>query len=151
MHLQDWLALVKWGASGLGEGTARRLIKHGASVITKDRDVEEALKIVKAKFHKLDVTVNCAGIGVASKIYNFKKDSPHSLDDFMKTLNVNTIGTFNVIRQAVGLMGKNAPDEDGQKGVVINTASVAAFEGQRGQVAYSASKGGIVRHDIAIG
>ncbi|XP_055934354.1 3-hydroxyacyl-CoA dehydrogenase type-2-like isoform X1 [Argiope bruennichi] len=165
------VALVTGGASGLGEGTARRLIKHGASVvildlpssngqkvaeelgqncafapadITKDRDVEEALKIVKAKFHKLDVTVNCAGIGVASKIYNFKKDSPHSLDDFMKTLNVNTIGTFNVIRQAVGLMGKNAPDEDGQKGVVINTASVAAFEGQRGQVAYSASKGGIV-------
>jgi len=165
------VALVTGGASGLGEATVRRLVKQGASVVicdlpssqgqkvaqelgdkcafapidvTKENDVQEALNVVQKKFRKLDITVNCAGIGVASKTYNFKKGTPHSLDDFMKTLQVNTIGSFNVIRLAVGLMAKNQPDEDGQKGVIINTASIAAYDGQTGQVAYSASKGGIV-------
>ncbi|KAG8195093.1 hypothetical protein JTE90_029672 [Oedothorax gibbosus] len=165
------VAIVTGGASGLGEGVARRLIGQGASVVicdlpgskgqqlaeelgqtcafaptdvTKEADVQEALKVVKTKFRKLDVAVNCAGIGVATKTFNFKKNTPHSLEDFMKVINVNTIGTFNVIRLAVGLMGLNQPDEDGQKGVIVNTASVAAYDGQRGQAAYSASKGGIV-------
>ncbi|GIX78585.1 hypothetical protein CEXT_606491 [Caerostris extrusa] len=165
------VALVTGGASGLGEGTARRLIQQGASVvicdlpssngqkladelgekcafaptdITKETEVQEALNVVKTKFRKLDVAVNCAGIGIASRTYNFKKNVPHSFDEFCRIINVNTIGTFNVIRHAVGLMGMNNPDEDGGKGVVINTASVAAYDGQRGQVAYSASKGGIV-------
>ncbi|GFY62340.1 3-hydroxyacyl-CoA dehydrogenase type-2 [Trichonephila inaurata madagascariensis] len=165
------VALVTGGSSGLGEGTARRLIQHGASVlildlpssngqklaeelgercaftptdVTKETEVEEALKVVKTKFHKLDILVNCAGIGVATKTYNFKKNTPHSLQDFARAIDVNAIGTFNTIRLSVGLMGKNQPDEDGQKGVIINTASVAAYDGQRGQVAYSASKGAIV-------
>lgn len=169
--IKGLVALVTGGASGLGEATVRRLVKNGASVVicdlpssggeklaqelgkqcafnptdvTKEDDVVSALHDVKKRFHKLDIAVNCAGIGVASKTYNFKKDTPHSLDDFMKAISVNTVGTFNVIRYVVGLMGKNQPDEDGQKGVIINTSSVAAFDGQRGQVAYSASKGGIV-------
>lgn len=169
--IKGLVALVTGGASGLGEATARRLIRDGASVVicdlqssngshvaeelgekcafspadvTSEADVQSALRLVASKFQKLDVVVNCAGIGIAKKTYDAKKDSVHPLEDFDKTLMVNTVGTFNVIRLAVGLMGRNRPDEDGQKGVIINTASVAAFEGQRGQVAYAASKGGIV-------
>jgi len=82
--------------------------------------------------------------GVAFKVYNFNKDKAHTQEDFIKVQLVNTCGTFNVIRQAVGLIGKNEPDSDNQRGVVINTASVAAFDGQMGQAAYSASKGAIV-------
>lgn len=168
--LKGLVAIVTGGASGLGEATVRRLVQQGASAVicdlpssngnkiaqelgekcafapidvTKEDDVQSALQLSKSKFHKLDIVVNCAGIGVASKTFNFKKNVPHSLDDFIKTLSVNTIGTFNIIRLAVGVMAKNQPDEDGQKGVVINTSSIAAFDGQRGQVAYSASKGGI--------
>merc|ERR1719493_344124 len=98
----------------------------------------------KDKFGRLDAVVNCAGIGVAFKVYNFNKDRAHTQEDFVKVQLVNTCGTFNVIRQAVGLIGKNEPDSDNQRGVVINTASVAAFDGQMGQAAYSASKGAIV-------
>jgi 3-hydroxyacyl-CoA dehydrogenase/3-hydroxy-2-methylbutyryl-CoA dehydrogenase len=90
------------------------------------------------------------GIGVAFKTYNFNKDLPHRLEDFTKVLMVNTVGSFNVIRLSVGLMGKNAPNEDGQRGVVINTASVAAYDGQMGQAAYSASKGAIVGMTLPI-
>ena len=96
------------------------------------------------KFGRLDATVNCAGIGVAFKVYNFNKNRAHSLEDFNKVQMVNVCGTFNVIRLAVGMMGSNEPDDDNQRGVVINTASVAAFDGQMGQAAYSASKGAIV-------
>lgn len=88
--------------------------------------------------------MNCAGIGVAYKTYNFKKDLPHSLEDFTKVITVNTIGTFNVLRLGVGLIGKNQPDGNGQRGVVINTASVAGYEGQIGQAAYAASKAAII-------
>merc|ERR1719203_1133378 len=112
--------------------------------ITKTEDVENALAETKAKFGRLDATVNCAGIGVAFKVYNFNKGLAHSLDDFTKVQMVNTVGTFNVIRLSVGLMGANEPDDDKQRGVVINTASVAAFDGQIGQAAYAASKGAIV-------
>lgn len=92
----------------------------------------------------MDALVNAAGIGVAFKTYNFNKDRPHSLEDFVKVQMVNTVGTFNVCRLGVGLIGANEPDGvDNQRGVVVNTASVAAFDGQMGQVAYSASKGAI--------
>jgi len=107
-------------------------------------DVAAALEETKGKFGRLDAVVNCAGIGVAFKVYNFNKDRAHTQEDFVKVQLVNTCGTFNVIRQAVGLIGKNEPDSDNQRGVVINTASVAAFDGQMGQAAYSASKGAIV-------
>ncbi|EEC08316.1 short-chain alcohol dehydrogenase, putative [Ixodes scapularis] len=165
------VALVTGGASGLGKATAARLVRQGARVaifdlptskgesvakeigdgciftpgnVTSEDDVKKALSTVQQKYEKLDVTVNCAGIGVAFKVYNFNKNLPHSLEDFTKVIMVNTVGTFNVLRLAVGLIGQNAPGPDGRRGVVVNTASVAAFEGQIGQVAYSASKGGIV-------
>lgn len=90
------------------------------------------------------------GIGIAFKTYNFNKDLPHKLEDFTRVLMVNTVGTFNVIRLSVGLMGKNTPNEDGQRGVIVNTASVAAYDGQMGQAAYSASKGAIVGMTLPI-
>ena len=118
--------------------------------ITQVKDVEDALSITKDKFGRLDAVVNCAGIGVAFKTYNFNKDRPHTIEDFAKVMNVNTIGTFNVIRLSAGLIGANEPDSDNQRGVIINTASVAAFDGQMGQAAYSASKGAIVGMTLPI-
>ncbi|XP_076338961.1 hydroxysteroid 17-beta dehydrogenase 10 [Tachypleus tridentatus] len=176
-NVKGLVALVTGGASGLGQATVQRLVNQGARVVicdlptskgqdvaktlgdscafaptdvTSEEDVGKALDLVKDKFGKLDVAVNCAGIGVAFKIYNFKKDLPHSLEDFKKVLLVNCLGTFNVNRLALGLIGKNEPDSDGQRGVLINTASIAAFEGQTGQVAYSASKGAIVGMTLPI-
>lgn len=92
----------------------------------------------------MDVIVNAAGIACAHKIYNPNTDTSHNIEEFENVLKVNVTGTFNVTRLSIPLMYKNTPDEDGQRGVIINTASVAAFEGQMGQVAYSASKGAIV-------
>lgn len=112
--------------------------------VTSESDVRAALDLTKRKFGKLDVLVNAAGIAVAHKTYNSNKKIVHSLEDFVKVLNVNTAGTFNAIRLSVALMIENAPDRDGRKGVIVNTASVAAFDGQIGQAAYSASKGAIV-------
>lgn len=164
--------MVTGGASGLGRATVERFVREGARVtmcdlptsqgaalaaqinsenlifvptdITKTEDVENALAETKEKFGRLDATINCAGIGVAFKVYNFNKQRAHSLEDFTKVQMVNTVGTFNVIRLAVGVMGENEPDSDNQRGVVVNTASVAAFDGQMGQAAYSASKGALV-------
>ncbi|XP_034947048.1 3-hydroxyacyl-CoA dehydrogenase type-2 [Chelonus insularis] len=171
--LKGFTALVTGGVSGLGRGTVERFVKQGAQVVitdlqlasekgkelatslgsnavftpmdvTSEEDVTKALELTKNEFGKLDVLVNCAGIAAAFKVYNFNKERPHSYDTFKQIIDVNTCGTFNVIRLAVGLIGKNTPNNDGQRGVVINTASVAAFDGQMGQAAYSASKGGIV-------
>nr|AAY63981.1 3-hydroxyacyl-CoA dehydrogenase [Lysiphlebus testaceipes] len=169
--LKGVVTLVTGGASGLGRGTVERFVKHGAKVIigdlptskgnelakdlgsnvvfspldvTSEQDVNDALEIAKTKFGKLDVVVNAAGIAAAHKVYNFNKDLCHDLDTFARIINVNTVGTFNVIRLSVGLMGKNTPNIDGQRGVIVNTASVAAFDGQMGQAAYSASKAGVV-------
>uniref|UniRef100_A0A1B6LJU8 3-hydroxyacyl-CoA dehydrogenase type-2 n=1 Tax=Graphocephala atropunctata TaxID=36148 RepID=A0A1B6LJU8_9HEMI len=169
--LKNVVGLVTGGASGLGRATAEHFVKQGGKVVicdlptsqgqdlsshlgpnavfvpvnvTSENDVQNALKVAKEKFNRLDVAVNCAGIGVAFKTYNFNKKQPHQLEDFMKVLTVNTVGSFNVARLAVGLIGENDADENGQRGLVVNTASVAAFEGQVGQVAYAASKGAIV-------
>uniref|UniRef100_A0A8C2ZPP4 3-hydroxyacyl-CoA dehydrogenase type-2 n=1 Tax=Cyclopterus lumpus TaxID=8103 RepID=A0A8C2ZPP4_CYCLU len=120
------------------------------SQVTSEAEVQAAVFLAREKFGKLDLAVNCAGIAVAVKTYNFKKDLPHSLEDFQRVINVNIAGTFNVIRLAVGEMGKNEPDADGHRGCIINTASVAAFDGQVGQAAYSASKGGIVGMTLPI-
>lgn len=98
----------------------------------------------------MDVSVNCAGIAVAVKTYNFNKKLAHKLDDFAKVVMVNTVGTFNVIRLSAGLMGENEPNKDGQRGVIVNTASVAAYDGQIGQAAYAASKAGVVGMTLPI-
>ena len=170
--LKNCVGLVTGGASGLGKATVERLVREGAKVtlcdlatsegaavaqslgpencifapcdVTKEDDVKAALDSTVSKFGKLTATVNCAGIGVAFKTYNFNKNRPHGLDDFAKVINVNLVGTFNVSRRAAGVIGQNEACSDHQRGVIINTASVAAFDGQMGQVAYSASKGGIV-------
>jgi len=170
--LKGAVSLVTGGASGLGKATVERLVQQGGRVIlcdlpvskgndvakqlgedkciyapvdvTKESDVQNAVNLAKDKFGKLNNVVNCAGIGVAFKTYNFNKKIAHSLDDFSRVIQVNTIGTFNVTRLAVGLIGENEPNEDGQRGVVINTASVAGYEGQMGQAAYSASKAAII-------
>ncbi|CAD5121608.1 DgyrCDS10106 [Dimorphilus gyrociliatus] len=177
------VALVTGGASGLGRGTVERFVREGAKVVicdlpkspgeevaaslkgdaifvptdvTSESDVGNALEVCKKNFGKLDAVVNCAGIGIAVSTYNFKNNKAHSQEDFLKVLNVNVGGTFNVIRQAAGLMGANEPNVDGQRGCIVNTASVAAFDGQRGQAAYSASKGAIygmtlpIARDLAI-
>ncbi|KAI9555176.1 hypothetical protein GHT06_017691 [Daphnia sinensis] len=175
--LKGVVALVTGGASGLGRATVERIVRQGGQVVlcdlptsqgsqvaagmsgnvifaptdvSSEKDVMNAISVTKEKFGKLDVAVNCAGIGVAFKTYNFNKNLPHKLEDFTKVLMVNTVGTFNVIRLAAGLMGENQPNEDGQRGVIVNTASVAAFEGQMGQAAYSASKGAIVGMTLPI-
>lgn len=175
--LKGVVALVTGGASGLGRATVERIVRQGGRVVLCDlptsqgsqvaagmsgnvvfaptdvcseQDIMKALTMAKENFGKLDVTVNCAGIGVAFKTYNFNKKVPHKLEDFTKVLMVNTVGTFNVIRLSVGLIGENQPNEDGQRGVIINTASVAAYDGQIGQAAYSASKGAIVGMTLPI-
>lgn len=118
--------------------------------VVSEADVKSAVSLARKRFGKLDLAVNCAGIAVATKTYNINKDLPHSLEDFQRVINVNIAGTFNVIRLAVAAMGKNEPDADGHRGCIINTASVAAFDGQVGQAAYSASKGGIVGMTLPI-
>lgn len=175
--LKGLVGLVTGGASGLGRATAERFVREGAKVIicdlpksegsdvasklggnaffvptdvTSEPDVKTALQTAKEKFGHLDVAVNCAGIGIAAVTYNANKDRVHSLEDFLKVLTVNTGGSFNVIRLASQLMSTNQPDASGQRGVIINTASVAAFDGQRGQAAYSASKGAIVGMTLPI-
>ncbi|XP_076468770.1 3-hydroxyacyl-CoA dehydrogenase type-2-like [Babylonia areolata] len=175
--LKGLVGLVTGAASGLGRATAERFVRQGARVVlcdlpsssgqdvakslgdncvfaptdvTSEADVKQALAVAQEKFGRLDVAVNCAGIGVAFKTYNFKKDKPHSLEDFARVITVNTVGSFNVIRLASGLIGKNEPSADGQRGVLVNTASVAAYDGQMGQAAYSASKGAIVGMTLPI-
>jgi NAD(P)-dependent dehydrogenase (short-subunit alcohol dehydrogenase family) len=169
MELSAVKAVVTGGASGLGRATAARLAAAGARVALLDRpasagadvakslgarvvftpadvtsgdEVAAALDRASAECGGLNVLVNCAGIGTAMKTYG--KAGAARLEDFTRVIQVNLIGTFNCIRLAAVHMARNAPTADGERGVVINTASVAAFDGQIGQAAYSASKGGIV-------
>ncbi|MFV0514096.1 MAG: 3-hydroxyacyl-CoA dehydrogenase [Jhaorihella sp.] len=167
MKLSTTAAIVTGGASGLGEATARHFAENGARVTILDRDAERGAKVaaeIGGHFAATDVTdeasvqaavdlamekmgaitatVNCAGIAYAIKTVG--KDGPHPLDAFRRTIDVNLIGTFNVSRLAAVQMAKNDPEPDGARGVIVNTASVAAFDGQKGQAAYSASKGGVV-------
>ncbi|CAG7825235.1 unnamed protein product [Allacma fusca] len=169
--LKGLVGLVTGGASGLGRATVQRFINQGGKAVildlpisdganfaeslgpdalfvpanvTIEEDVVKALELTKEKFGRLDVAVNCAEIGGLFKTYNFNKSQPHKLQDFYDVLAVNVEGTFNVTRLAVGLIGQNAPGSDGLRGVIINTASISAYEGQVGQVAYAASKGAIV-------
>lgn len=171
------VTLVTGGASGLGRGTVERFVKHGGKVVigdlpnspgqevakqlgdsaifapmdvTSESDVKNALKLAKEKFGRLDVLVNAAGIAFVGRTHNVPKKQVHSLEDFERVIRVNVAGTFNAIRLSAGLMYENRPDENGQRGVIINTASVAAFDGQIGQAAYSASKGAVVGMTLPI-
>ncbi|CAM4153297.1 3-hydroxyacyl-CoA dehydrogenase [Bacillus paramycoides] len=176
MRLQDCVAVVTGGSSGLGEATVRKIVQNGgkASIldlakekglalveelghenvifvqtdVTNEFDVCEALEKTIEAFGSIQAVVNCAGIGAVEKVLT--KNKPHDLSSFSKVIQVNLIGTFNVIRLAVEKMIGNVPNEEGERGVIISTASVAAFEGQIGQVAYSASKGGIVGMTLPI-
>ncbi len=119
-----------------------------AADVTSATETEQAIASAVQRFGTVHIAVNCAGIGRAQR--TISKDGPHSLDLFSKVVQVNLIGTFNVIRLAAAQMAKNAPNADGERGVIINTASIAAFDGQIGQAAYSASKGGVVGMTLPI-
>lgn len=170
MDIKDKVAVVTGGASGLGRGTVERFIADGAKVaifdlndelgnsvaaelgencvyfnvnVASEESVQAALDAVVEKWGALHIACNYAGIGGACKTYG--KTGPHPLNDYIKIVTVNQIGTFNVCRLAAEKMAANEPvTEDGGRGVIINTASVAAYEGQIGQVAYSATKGAVV-------
>jgi len=169
MRVAESTAVVTGGASGLGRATAERLVAGGGRVALVDRpasagaevarqlgpnalfaaadvtsadEVAAALDQTRERFGGVHVLVNCAGIGLAQRTVG--KQGPARLDDFIRVVQVNLIGTFNCIRLAATAMAANAPTADGERGVIINTASVAAFDGQIGQAAYAASKGGIV-------
>ncbi len=167
MEIAGKSALVAGGASGLGEATARVLVDAGAAVTIADLNAEkgEALAAeLGATFVPADVTdeaavssavesaashdgglrisVCCAGIGWAERVAH--KGGPHNLEFFSNVVKVNLIGTFNVLRLAAAAMSENEADDEGERGVCVNTASIAAYDGQIGQIAYSASKGGIV-------
>jgi NAD(P)-dependent dehydrogenase (short-subunit alcohol dehydrogenase family) len=169
MQIEGAVALVTGGASGLGEATVRRLHAHGASTVILDKNAERGAALAKelgskALFCDTDVTseesvqaavaaaaelgalriaVSCAGSGMAGRTIN-RDGAPHDLGVFEWVIKLNLIGTFNVARLAASAMSKNDPNEGGERGVIVNTASIAAFDGQIGQLAYSASKGGVV-------
>ena len=175
MDLRGATALITGAASGLGAATARRFFEAGANVVVLDRDeakaleisaslgdnaiaaaaditseeeVSEAINAVHARFGSLQILVNCAGIAMALRTTS--KNGPHPLDVFETVIRINLLGTFNVIRLAATSMARNEPNGEGERGVIINTASTAAFDGQIGQAAYSASKGGIVGMTLPI-
>ena len=172
MQIKDKVFIVTGGASGLGEGTARMLAREGATVVIADMQVEKGEAVAKdigGVFVKCDVSseadgqavvdkatslgklvglVNCAGIAPAEKTVG--KNGAHKLEVFTKTIMVNLVGTFNMIRLAAAAMAQNEPESTGERGVLISTASVAAYDGQIGQAAYSASKGGVVGMTLPI-
>lgn len=172
MEIQGKVFIVTGGASGLGEGTARMLAAAGGKVVIADMQAEKGqavAQVIGGVFVRCDVTseadgqaviaqatalgklmglVNCAGVAPAEKIVG--KNGAHSLANFSKTISINLIGSFNMMRLAAEAMGKNEPESTGERGVLISTASVAAYDGQIGQAAYAASKGGIVGMTLPI-
>ena len=175
MEISNKVALITGGASGLGLATAETLLDAGAKImlldlnednaksaveklgsnasyvianVTDESSVQSAVDKTVEVFGGLHVVVNCAGIGSASKTVG--KNGAHPLDYFKTVVDINLNGTFNVLRLAAVAMADNEPNEDGECGVIINTASVAAFDGQIGQAAYSASKGGVVGMTLPI-
>jgi NAD(P)-dependent dehydrogenase (short-subunit alcohol dehydrogenase family) len=169
VQIKDHVGIVTGGASGLGEATVRRLIAQGGKAVIADMNAErgeklaaelgaavrfvrcdvgvdtDAVAVVKAAqdaFGRVDILVNCAGIGTPAKAVG--KDGPLPLAQFEKIIKVNLTGSFNLIRVAAATMQGQQPNENGERGVIINTASVAAYDGQIGQPAYAASKAGVV-------
>lgn len=175
MQIKDSVFIVTGGASGLGAGTARLLAANGAKVVIADvnqaggealaaelganarfaltnvadeASAQATISLALSAFGGLHGLVNCAGIVVGEKTVG--KEGPHALASFKRVIDVNLVGTFNMIRLAADAMSKAAPNEAGERGVIVNTASVAAFDGQMGQAAYAASKGGIVGMTLPI-
>lgn len=166
MQLQDNVFIITGGASGLGAATARMIAAHGGKIVLADVQTAAGEKLadeLKGHFVQCDVTsekdglavvdaavklgtlrglINCAGVAPAIKTVG--KEGPHPLDSFQRTVNINLIGTFNMCRLAADAMSKTEPTTQGERGVLINTASVAAFDGQIGQAAYAASKAAVV-------
>ncbi len=129
-------------------GSRAKFVRTDVTDVTDEASVQAALEIAKNAFGGVHAAINCAGIASAGRVVG--KDGPHDLQLFNRTIQVNLVGTFNVIRLASALMTANEPNEDLERGVIINTASVAAFDGQIGQAAYSASKGGVVAMTLPI-
>jgi len=169
MNIKDHVFLVTGAASGLGAAVARLLVAEGASVViadlnqsageavarelgavsrfvrtdvTVEDDAKAAVAVALGTFGHLHGLVNCAGIAPAEKVAG--RDGPHRLETFARAVNLNLVGTFNMIRLATEAITQETPGEDGERGVIINTASIAAYDGQIGQAAYAASKGGVV-------
>lgn len=168
MRIDESVFLISGGASGLGLATARELVGRGGKVvlldinaeagqqalaelggnarfvcadITREEDGQAAVAQALAAFAALHGLVNCAGVAPAEKVLG--RNGAHGLDSFRRTVEINLIGSFNLLRLAAEAMAQNTPNTEGERGVIINTASVAAFDGQMGQVAYAASKGGV--------
>jgi NAD(P)-dependent dehydrogenase (short-subunit alcohol dehydrogenase family) len=175
MQIEDSVFIVTGGASGLGAGTARNLARLGGKVVVADlnevagqaliKELGPALRFVRADvtaetdakaavaaaveaFGALHGLVNCAGIAIGEKVLG--KEGPHALASFARCLNINVVGSFNFIRLAAEQMAKQQPTEEGERGVIVNTASIAAFDGQIGQAAYAASKGAVVGMTLPI-
>ena len=175
MQCEGKVFFVTGGGSGLGAATARMAVKAGAKVVladvnqpggeavaaelggnarfvscdvTSETSARAAMQAATEAFGRLDVLVNCAGIAPGAKTLG--KEGPHPFDLFQKVITVNLIGTFNMIRLAAEVMNRNEPGENGERGVIVSTASVAAYDGQMGQAAYAASKGGVVGMTLPI-
>lgn len=176
MRIENSVAVITGGASGLGEATAEALVAKGGKVMIFDRDatkgaevaarlgdhagfaecdvtseesVSKAIAATMEKFGAIHLCVNCAGVGSAMKTVG-RENKPHDLGVFEMVVKINLIGTFNVLRLAAAEMAKNDADDDGARGLIVNTASVAAFDGQVGQSAYAATKGGVVGMTLPI-
>ena len=175
MRIEGKTFIVTGGASGLGRACAEALVAAGGHAVlldvnaetgqaaeqalgersafaradvTSEAEVQAAIDLAVSRFGGLHGVVNAAGIGPAAKVLG--RNGPHALDLFEKTVKVNLVGTFNVIRLAAAVMATNAPEDSGERGVIVNTASIAAYDGQIGQPAYAASKGGIVGMTLPI-
>jgi len=175
MKIQNGVGIVTGGASGLGEACVRMLVSNGAKAmildiqedrakklinelgpnvlfaktdVSNEESVQSAIKQTVDAFGGINVAINCAGVADAGKVLSSK--GPMSLSLFNRVIQINLVGTFNVLRLAVDQMAKNIPGQDGERGVIINTASVAAWEGQIGQAAYSASKAGVIGMSLPI-
>lgn len=168
MQIKDRVFLITGAGSGLGAGVAKMVVDAGGKAmlldinedalkkaaealgpsaqflrtdVTSEDEGKAAIAAAKAAFGRIDVLVNCAGVAPGERIVG--REGPHRLESFARTVSINLIGTFNMLRLAADAMAGNAPGDSGERGVIINTASVAAFDGQIGQAGYSASKGGV--------